>query len=111
MTRRIRILPQAKKSLSDIAAWTVERFGEAQAIHYGAAFRSRFRRIADKQAASKPLVHVTGLERHRGVEIARSGSHYILFAFKDGDLFILDVIHTKRNLLSVDLADPETDDG
>ena len=107
---RIRILPQASASLGEIAEWSSARFGSRQTEIYGSAFRDKFRLIARGHAASTHLEGVTGLERHRGVRITRTGSHYVLFKIVGEVLFIVDVIHTKRNLMSVELAMPGSDE-
>ena len=107
MTLKIIILPQAEASLRDIEAWTRDNFGDAQARRYGGILRSRFREIAEGKSLSKPLARLTGLDRHDDVQACPTGRHYILFKITDNTLYIIDVLHQRRNLFSFYGPDPD----
>ena len=107
MTLTVIILPQAERSLESIEAWTRDKFGEAQARKYGGILRSRFREIADGRSLSKPLARLTGLKRHKDINACPTGRHYILFTITDETLYIIDVLHQRRNLFSFYAPDPD----
>ena len=107
MTLNIKILPQAERSLKEIETWTRNTFGEDQARKYGGILRSRFREIADGKSLSKPLVRLTGLDRHENIQACPTGRHYILFKITGKTLYIIDVLHQRRNLFSFYAPDPD----
>ena len=108
MTLNIIILPQAESSLEDIEAWTRDHFGEAQVQKYGGLLRARFREIADGISFAKPLVRLTGLDRHIDINACPTGRHFVLFKIVKGRLYIIDVIHQRRDLFS--FFAPDLDD-
>ena len=108
MTLNIKILPQAERSLKDIETWTRDAFGEDQARKYCGILRSRFREIAEGRTFAKPLMRLTALDRHIDINACPTGRHYVLFKVVKDRLYIIDVIHQRRNLFS--FYAPDLDD-
>ena len=99
MTRRVEISHRAERRLQEIAAWTADRFGAAQALDYEAVLLDRVTALARETAHVKPLSHFTGLARHSDILTTRAGAHLLLIRrAKDGTLVISDIVHSRSDL-------------
>ncbi|MDJ1008746.1 MAG: type II toxin-antitoxin system RelE/ParE family toxin [Paracoccaceae bacterium] len=98
MTKSLVLMPQAIESLGDIAGWTIERFGQRQALAYRAILDSRFASVANGVAARRPLSQLTERPEHEEVLLASAGRHLIMFVEDADSIYVLDVVHQRRDL-------------
>ena len=98
--KEIRLSHDAQARLHEIARWTVERFGRAQAR----AYRDRLIRRIEALAAgepphARPCEAILASRRSaNGLCYIREGSHYIMLRETPDSLDIVDFIHDRRDL-------------
>lgn len=96
MTRPWRLTRQAEESLTEIALWTYETFGPAQAEAYEAELLACCEGIAAGEAVTQGCdVLVPGAE---GLRFARAGGHTVVFVERDGAVVVVDVVHQRMDL-------------
>ena len=95
-----RLTRRAERSLVDIFAWTIEQFGERQAIAYRDALIERIDLIAQGQP---PLPRPCGLlmQGHSSADdlvYYREGGHYIVMRDSEDALIVLEFFHQATDL-------------
>jgi plasmid stabilization system protein ParE len=98
VTRRWRLTPQAQESLVEIALWTIDRFGAAQAEHYRTELLERCDAIAEGRAAARDCSVLTGADRDIGLRFARAGEHFAVFLDDPDEMVIIDFLHARTDL-------------
>ena len=96
MSRTVRFTRAAEASLEEIARWTVERFGDAQADRYEAELLDRCRTIAEGQAHSRDCSMLA--PAGRGLRYVRAGEHFIVYAEREDAVVVIEVLHSRSDL-------------
>ncbi len=95
-----RLTPQAEQSLIDIAVWTFDRFGQAQAL----AYRDGLIKQIDAIAVGTPPhprscgLLMPGRSDVEGLTFYREGGHFIILRQTDELLEIIEFLHESSNL-------------
>ena len=95
-----RLTRRAERSLVEILVWTIDRFGERQAIAYRDALIERIEAIA---AGQPPHPRPCGLLMHghpgaNDLVYYREGGHYIVMRDSDDALVVLEFFHQATDL-------------
>jgi toxin ParE1/3/4 len=90
---RFRLTAPAEKDLETITAFTVSRWGEAQAIKYIAALQARFQWLAENPFLGRPREEVAA-----GYRSFQQGSHLIFYKIGDGQIEIIGVPHASMDI-------------
>jgi plasmid stabilization system protein ParE len=98
VTRRWRLTPQAQESLVEIALWTIDRFGAAQARLYETEVLARCEAIAEGRAAVRDCSVLTGSADDTGLRFARAGEHFVVFLDDPEEIVIIDFLHARTDL-------------
>lgn len=101
--RDYRLSPQAEQRLEEIIGWTIDRFGVDQAIRYKDRLIARLSRLAvDEFPHGRPCnVLVSGKRNVTDLEYYREGRHYIIYRNTAAGLYVLDFVHSSRDLESI----------
>ena len=97
MTRELKLLPRAERSLNDISQWTEERFGPEQATTYIARIRARLHDVQFGTAHLRRLDKITGNPRHSDAWAVRAGEHFLILSLSADQIIVLDVRHTRSD--------------
>lgn len=98
--RVYRLSPQAEQSLVEIITWTIDHFGVNQARRYKNQLIKRLSSLANNEAPHGRPCNIL-LSNQRSIidlEYYREGRHYIIFRNSSKGIFVLDFIHSSRNL-------------
>ncbi|MTH78526.1 type II toxin-antitoxin system RelE/ParE family toxin [Paracoccus aestuariivivens] len=98
MTRPWVLTRQAEAALTDIAAWTVETFGQRQAEIYAEDLIGTCRMLAAGQAPSQGCRRLVDAKLPEDLRYARSGQHYIVFIDAPDRLIVIDFLHVRMDL-------------
>ncbi|NNE56505.1 MAG: type II toxin-antitoxin system RelE/ParE family toxin [Hellea sp.] len=95
-----RLTPQAEHSLTEIFIWTIEIFGERQALTYQDVIIDRINMIANNQPPHpRPCaVLMPGPSVADDLTYFREGGHYIILRETDKMVEVLDFLHQNSNL-------------
>ena len=94
--RPVRSTRAAEASLGEIADWTLETFGAAQALSYEAELLSRYDAIAEGRAHSRDCSALA--PEGRGLRYVRAGEHFLVYAEREDDIVIVEVLHSRSDL-------------
>ena len=94
--RPVRFTRAAEASLGEIADWTLETFGAAQALGYETELLSRCDAIAEGRAHSRDCS--TLAPEGRGLRYVRAGEHFLVYAEREDDIVIVEVLHSRSDL-------------
>lgn len=97
MSRPWRLTPLAEDSLVEIALWTLDNFGAAQADSYESELIARCEAIAAGEALSRSCA-VLLPEQGSGLRYARAGEHFVVFQELPGEVVIVDFLHGRSDL-------------
>ncbi len=92
-----RLTPRARQSLVDIALYTLDRFGPAQAALYETELVARCDAIAAGRAHVRDCSALAGVAPGR-LFFARAGEHFALFTRSGGAVVITDFLHARSDL-------------
>lgn len=96
MRRSFRLTRRAEASLTDIARWTIDQFGPAQAERYESELLERCEAILAGTVHSRSCaVLVDGAEDLRFV---RAGEHFLVFLDGAEEVIIVDILHGRSDL-------------
>lgn len=101
--KAIRLTLQAQARLEEIAGWTLERFGPAQAEKYEMQLLARLKALASGRpphGRSCSLL-VPSRKDLADLKYLRESGHYIIFRDRRDALIIIDFIHGARNMESI----------
>ena len=96
MTRPVRFTRAAEASLGEIADWTLETFGAAQALRYEAELLARCEAIAEGRAHSCDCSALA--PEGRGLRYVRAGEHFLVYAEHEDDIVVVEVLHSRSDL-------------
>jgi len=89
---RIVVSPRAEADIVDIAAYTLENWGERQMVRYVEDLHERFTRLA-----ADPKVGRRREELGRGYRSIVHGSHIVFYRLTVRDLVIVRVLHARMS--------------
>lgn len=98
MPKAWRFTVRAKLRLVDIAIWTLDTFGEAQADSYEAALVAQCEAIARGTAHTRSCRSAIDPHLPDDLYLTRAGSHVIVFTERDGVIVITDILHARQDL-------------
>ena len=96
--RPVRFTRAAEASLEGIAAWTLDRFGSAQAELYEAELLERCRAIAEGRAHARDCSALA--PEGRGLLYVRAGEHFLICAEREDAVIVVEVLHSRSDLPS-----------
>lgn len=92
--------PAALDRLADILAWSVERFGAAQADAYAARLARRLEALAAGEGPkARPCDRLMrGVREASGLAFYREGSHYLILREGPETLEVVEIFHQRMNI-------------
>ena len=101
--RSYRLSPQAEQTLEDIIGWTIDNFGLNQAIKYKNQLIYRLSSLALKELPNGRSCDIllTGIRQTDDLEYYREGRHYIIYRNATDGIFVVDFVHSSRNLEAI----------
>ncbi|MDE0335156.1 MAG: type II toxin-antitoxin system RelE/ParE family toxin [Defluviicoccus sp.] len=92
--------PAALDRLADILAWTVERFGEAQAEAYAARLARRLEALAAGEGPkARPCERLMrGVREASGLAFYHEGSHHLILRERPETLEVVEIFHERMNV-------------
>jgi plasmid stabilization system protein ParE len=93
-----RLTRQAEASLTDIARWTLERFGPRQAEAYEGDLIARCEQIADGTAPWQSCQRVIDPSLPEHLRFTRAGQHLVVFVEQTDAIIIVDFLHGRSDL-------------
>lgn len=96
MTRSLRLTRRAEASLVNIAIWTNETFGSAQADLYEAELLDRCQAILNGQAHSRSCAVL--VDNADDLRFVRAGEHFLVYLDNPNEVIIVDILHSRSNL-------------
>jgi toxin ParE1/3/4 len=98
VTRPWELSPAAQQSLSEIAAWTLDRFGPRQAEAYLAGLTAAFDRLAAGTLRGRSCRREWGRPVPEAWRLVPVKSHVVIYADLPERVLILDVPHGAMDL-------------
>ncbi len=95
--KRWRLTPRAEDALVDIALWTLDRFGPAQADAYESELIGRCDALARGDLAGRDCSALAG-SAGSGLSFIRAGRHFVVYVEIGAEIVIVDVIHGRTDL-------------
>ena len=89
---RIVVSPRAEADIVDIAAYTLENWGDRQMVRYVEGLHERFMRLA-----AEPYTGRRREELGRGYRSIVHGSHIVFYRLTVRDLVIVRVLHVRMS--------------
>ena len=96
--RSWRLTPRARKSLVDIALWTIDTFGPAQADLYEIELLERCAAIASGRAPHRDCAILADEDEEISLRFTRAGEHFVVFLDDPEDIAIVDFLHSRSDL-------------
>ncbi|WOI58047.1 type II toxin-antitoxin system RelE/ParE family toxin [Palleronia sp. LCG004] len=96
MNRSLRLTRRAEESLAQIARWTIESFGTAQADRYEMDLLDRCREICEGRALSRSCAVLA--EDAADLRFTRAGEHFLVFLDDPEEVVIVDILHSRSDL-------------
>ncbi|MEL6645376.1 MAG: type II toxin-antitoxin system RelE/ParE family toxin [Pseudomonadota bacterium] len=93
-----RLTPRAEARLLEIAIWTIDTFGPAQADAYEQDILERCAAIADGRAITWDCARLMGTTPPSRLRYARVGEHMTVFTTIDGVVVFVDFLHSRSDL-------------
>jgi len=88
----------AAERLTEIAQWTEQTFGAAQADRYQTLLLDRLSAFAEGRAQTRPLSLLTGEKRHDGLMMLKAGRHLLILHPEDRFWVVIDILHDAQDL-------------
>lgn len=89
---------QAETSLAEIAAWTVDAFGNRQADAYAEDLIETCQALADGRAPSVDCRRLVATDLPEDLRYALMGQHYIVFLVGQDRMVVVDFLHVRMDL-------------
>ena len=92
--------PAALDRLTDIFAWTADRFGEGQAEAYAARLAHRLEALAAGEGPQpRPCERLMeGVREASGLVFCREGSHYLILRERPETIEVVEIFHERMNI-------------
>lgn len=92
--------PAALARLADILAYSLERFGEAQAEAYSTRLAGRLEALATGEGPkARPCERLMrGVREASGLAFYREGSHFLILREKPEALEVVEIFHARMNI-------------
>jgi toxin ParE1/3/4 len=98
MAKPFRLSPQAERSMADIGAWTVGRFGDEQAERYLEKLISRCVALSEDRLPHRSCRDHFAPDLRDDLRFISAGRHFVIFVEAPAELRILDFIHQSANV-------------
>ena len=95
--KQIRLTETAERRLVEIAEFTVEKFGEVQAVRYRDQLIERLGELAGGEPPYGRCCELLGFKGSK-LLYYREGMHYLIYEEQPDLLTIYDFVHVARNL-------------
>lgn len=96
MSRSLRLTRRAEDSLTAIARWTIDTFGQAQADIYEAEILARCRALVEGRAHSRSCAVL--VDDAEDLRFMRAGEHFLVFLDRSDAVIIVDILHARSDL-------------
>jgi plasmid stabilization system protein ParE len=93
-----RLTPRAEAALVEIALWTLETFGPAQADRYEAELLDRCAAAAEGRALTQDCALLAGEAEGSGLRFVRAGEHFALLLELPEEVVFVDFLHSRSDL-------------
>ena len=98
MSRPWRLTRQAEASLTEIARWTLEKFGPRHASAYELDLVERCTGIASGTVVSRSCRQLVDPNLPEDLRFCRCGGHFIIFVESADAVIVLDFVHARADL-------------
>ncbi|TRO96524.1 type II toxin-antitoxin system RelE/ParE family toxin [Glycocaulis profundi] len=98
MAREVRLSRRAARSLSSIAVWTRQTFGDRQAHAYRDELIAACRSLAEGAALSRSCRELFAPDIAEDLRFMRCGMHFIVFVQTADAVSIADFVHARADL-------------
>jgi toxin ParE1/3/4 len=98
VSRRIRLLPDAERSLEAIAEWTLEEFGPLQAEVDAGRLLAAIDRPAEGTLQGRSARAEWGDRVREGLLFVRAERHVVLFIEEPEEVVVVEVLHGATDL-------------
>lgn len=98
MPKPWRLTRQAEASLTDIALWTLQTFGQRQAQAYEEDLIARCQAVAEGTAPSQSCRQLVDASLAEDLRFTRFGQHFIVFTEDADAVVIVDFLHGRSDL-------------
>lgn len=111
MSKTYRLMERAEARLKEIADWTEDTFGPAQADLYGKLIEARLQKLLDGRAFTQSCDRLTGDAEDADLSFIRVGEHLLIYKELEEVFVVLDLLHSRRDLPRhlTDLNPPKDD--
>ncbi|MFC0202542.1 type II toxin-antitoxin system RelE/ParE family toxin [Paracoccus rhizosphaerae] len=96
MTRSLRLTQRAEASLVEIARWTIDSFGPAQADLYEEELLERCTAILSGEVHSRSCAVL--VDDAADLRFTRAGEHFLVFLDRPDEVIIVDILHGRSDL-------------
>jgi len=93
-----RLTEQAERSLIDIALWTIDTFGPAQAAIYEQELLERCDAVARGHAVTQDCSILVDASDMLGLRFTRAGEHFAVFLETPDEIIFVDFVNARANL-------------
>ena len=111
MSKPYRLLVRAEARLKEIADWTEDTFGPAQADLYGNLIEARLQKLIDGRVFTQTCDHLSGDPADADLSFIRVGEHLLIYTELEEEYIVLDLLHSRSDLPRhlTDLENPKDD--
>jgi len=93
-----RLTPRAQESLVEIALWTLDTFGPAQADLYEAELIARCEAVAAGHATTRDCALLLGQDAPTPLRFTRAGEHFAVYTETAAEIVFVDFLHARSDL-------------
>lgn len=91
---------RAAERLTEIATWTQDTFGTAQAERYESLLIDRLAALTEGRAQTRPLSRLTGARHHENLMTLKVGRHLLILLPETQGWVVIDILHDAQNLIT-----------
>ena len=102
-----RFTRRAAERLTEIATWTQDTFGPAQAMRYETLLIDRLAALTKGRAQTRPLSRLTRAAHHEGLMTLKVGRHLLILLPETEAWVVIDILHDAQNLSARDFDQEE----
>jgi plasmid stabilization system protein ParE len=101
--KTVQLTRRAAHRLEEIAAWTIARFGLAQAKKYEQQLIERLNALANGELPrGRPCdLLVQGLTEAAGLHYIRAGGHIVIYRETEDQIQVIDFVHGARDVEAI----------
>jgi plasmid stabilization system protein ParE len=100
MSRSLRLTRRAEASLTEIARWTLARFGPRQAEAYEAELLARCEALLAGRLQGRPCAALLpgGGSGAADLRYLRAGGHFLVYLDRPDALIVIEILHAQSDL-------------